>query len=281
VTQVDITQTRIDVLALDPIVGDAQPTLVAGRSPRAADEIALGARTMREKSTGLGRLIEAKIGDNAATYRVVGQVVFPEFGDSGQLGTGAQMTVAGVRRLLPTAPRDNFYLRFSGRDAVARQDDVAAILNPLPAHTDARPEDLVNLARGDGLLLVLGGLLGLLALAMLVHTVVTAVRSARRSHAVLRALGYSRRQSEATVLWQSLALAVAALGVGLPAGLVVGRWVWIAYANHLGMPSDPYVPSISVVLALVGTTVVALLAAAAPGWIVARTNVARTLHAPD
>jgi hypothetical protein len=222
VTQMDVADVRVDALAMDSVTGDALPTISEGRPPRTAEEIALGARTMDRAHTAVGRIVKTQIGSRTADYRVVGQAIFPEFGDSGQLGTGALLTLDGVRRVLPTAPRGLFYISLRGPDAGQRAEKLAMVMAPLPSHFDARPEDLVNLSRGGGLLIALAVLLTVLAFAMLLHTVVTSVRSTRRNHATLRALGYSRGQSRLTILWQTLVLAVAALLVGVPVGLALG-----------------------------------------------------------
>jgi ABC-type lipoprotein release transport system permease subunit len=282
VTQIEVGGTRVDALGLDRLRGAAQPTIIDGHEPRDAGEIVLGARTMRTLDTGLGRIIAARVGEAKATYRVVGVAVFPEFGDSGQLGTGSWMTVDGLRRVLPGVPRDLFYIKFGeAADPRERAEQMTRVLAPLPSRDDARPEDLVNLARGDGLIVALGALVGLLALAMLVHTVVTAVRGGRRSHATLRALGFSRRQSRMTVLWQTLTLAVLAFVIGLPAGLIAGRFVWVAFAHSLGLESDPFIPDGTVFVTAAGMAVVALLAAVPPAWLVTRGDVAQTLQSRD
>jgi hypothetical protein len=282
VAQIDVGTTRVDVFAIDPIVGHAGPTIVAGRAPTASGEIVLGSRTMHALDTGLGRIIAVRIGLSKSTYRVVGQAIFPEFGDSGQLGTGAWVTIPALRRVLPSAPRNSFLVSFRGSDDKAAR--VALLrdgLSPLPSHVDARPEDLVNLSRDDGMLIALGLLLGALALAMLAHTVVTAARQGRHNHATLRALGYVRRQSGLTVLWQSLTLAMGALALGLPLGLLAGRRIWSAYATGLGVAKDAFVPLPPILLALVGAVAVAFLAAVPSSLYVIRTNLARTLRSGD
>ncbi len=279
VTQIDVGTTRVDVFGIDPIVGSAGPTIVAGRVPAASGEIVLGSRTMHALDTGLGRIIAVRIGLSKSTYRVVGQAIFPEFGDSGQLGTGAWMTIPALRRVLPAAPRNSFLVGFRGsHDSAARVALLRDVLSPIPSHVDARPEDLVNLSRDDGLLIALGLLLGVLALAMLAHTVVTAARQGRHNHATLRALGYSRRQSGVTVLWQSLTLATGALALGLPLGLLAGRQVWRGYATGLGVARDAFVPLPPILLAVVGTVAVAFLAAIPSSWYVIRTKLAVTLR---
>jgi ABC-type lipoprotein release transport system permease subunit len=282
VTQIDVGTTRVDVLGLEQVVGDAVPTIIEGRNAQGPDEIVLGTRTMHAMDTGLGRIVSARIGSTTRDYRVVGRAVFPEFGDSGQLGTGAMMTFNGLKRVLPTATRGQFFLRMENTpDARARTQHIIQVLTPLPFRDDARPEDLVNLSRGDGLLLVLAGLLALLAFLMLVHTVMTAVRGSRQQHATLRAIGFSRRQCRYTILWQSLTLAFVAILVGIPLGLLAGRASWAAYARGLGLPGDAYVPVSAIVIAALGTLIVSVIASIPPGWLAAHTDVPRTLRAAD
>src|SRR5262249_17935908 len=118
VTQIDFGGAeRVDALGLEQEKGNALPTIVAGRAPRTTGEIALGARTMKTLDTTVGDFVNARIGLNTATLRVVGRAIFPEFGDAGQLGTGALMTEKGLSALLPDAPRNTFLVGFrSGQD---------------------------------------------------------------------------------------------------------------------------------------------------------------------
>jgi ABC-type lipoprotein release transport system permease subunit len=281
VTQIEIGNTRVDALSMDRVVGAALPTITEGRAPSNADEIVLGGRTSRDVHTDVGRLVKASIGARSVTYRVVGKGIFPEFGDTGQLGTGAMLTVEGVRKLSPELPRAMVFISLSGPDKMRRAEQISAVLSPLPPRYDARPEDLVNLSRGGGVVVAVSVLLALLAFAMLLHTVVTSVRSTRRNHSTLRALGYSRRQSRLTVLWQTLVLAVAALAIGTPVGLLLGRVVWQTYADRLGIESDPFVPLLAIALAALGAIVIALVAAVVPAILVTHTNNAANLSAGD
>ena len=281
VTQVDVGDARVDVFAIDTMLGHAVPTLRAGDMPTRADEIAAGARTMSMLHMHIGDQLRARIGSRLASYTIVGEGVFPEFGDAGQLGTGFTMTVEGLHRLLPSAPEDAFLIRLRGSDRVLREARIAAALEPLPSLRDARPEDLVNLAHGDGLLVALSALLGLLALAMLVHALLTGVRGGRRDHAVLRALGFTRRQTRRTVRWQSLTLAVAAFAMGVPVGVVAGRALWIDYANHLGVAPEAFVPLAAIAIAGIGTIGVAGIAAVLPAWLAGRERPAIELRAPE
>ena len=217
----------------------------------------LGARTCRRLGVGVGDTVRVEIGKTEHDFRVVGQGVFPEFGDAGQLGTGAYMTFDGVHRLLPTALRNTYLVRYADRSAVDRERQlVASAVVPYPTRQDARPQDLVDLARGDGLLGFLSVALALLALAVLVHALVTTTRDARRDFAVLRALGLLRPQVWWTVGWQVASIMGGALLVGIPLGLAVGQLAWERFATSLGIASDAVVPAGSLALAVSGAVVI-------------------------
>lgn len=279
VTQIDAGRARIDVLGLDALEGRALPTITSGRAPRRPDEIAVGGRSLTTLHTHVGGTVVARIGPRTARLRVVGRSVMPEFGDAGQLGTGALMTARGLRRLLPDAPTNVFLVRFrpdtDGRGARA---ELARALEPIPTSDQARPQDLIELAHGGGLLTTLVTLLAVLGFAALLHALLTSVRGRARFFAVLRVVGLTRRQVRATVRWQVLTLVAAAVVVGVPLGVVGGRVAWSTFADRLGVATDPRLPSPGVVaLVVVGAVVVALAAAVVPARVAARFRPARLL----
>jgi len=280
VTQIDAGRARIDVLALDQFKGRALPTMLAGRAPVRPGEIALGGRSMRVLHVAIGHAIDVRIGTRSARLRVVGQTVLPEFGDAGQLGTGSLMTLQGLDRLLPSAPVNLFLVQFArSRDAGAEDTRIARAVAPIPVHFQARPEDLIELSHGGGLLVVLIVLLSGLALALVLHALLTSVRARAREFGVLRALGFVGRQMRATILWQVVTLVAGALVIGWPLGCLVGRSVWLAFARQLGVASDGTFPAVSTFMAVgAGALGLALVAAVVPGMIAARTRSTRVLH---
>lgn len=280
VTQIEVGPERVDVFAFDALRGDALPTLVAGHAPERPDEIVFGRRTAHDTGTALGREVRARIGARTATFKLVGTAVFPEFGDSGQLGTGAWTTVAGLRRITRDPPLRNTFLVGLTPAARAAGDEAEIVraVAPLPARDSARPEDLVNLSRGDGLMVALVVLLALLALAVLLHALLISVRRDRSDHAVLRALGRTAGQTRLSVVWQSLTLASAAFVVGVPLGLAAARVLWNAYARNIGIEADTFVPFSLLALVFAGTLAVALIAAIVPAWIAGRRNLVGALH---
>src|SRR3954462_2613495 len=79
-------------------------------------------------------------------------------------------------------------------------------------------------------------------------TLLASVRRHRRDLAVLKTIGFVRRQVSATVAWQATTLALGALVAGVPAGLALGRWTWRLVANGLGSVSPPIVPVTAMLL---------------------------------
>ena len=85
--------------------------------------------------------------------------------------------------------------------------------------------------------------------------VAVAVRQRRRDLAVLRTIGFVRRNVRATVAYQATILGIVGLLVGVPIGIVVGRAVWSAVADGVGVATEIDAP----VLALGVTALGALL----------------------
>jgi predicted lysophospholipase L1 biosynthesis ABC-type transport system permease subunit len=280
VTSSRIGNERVDVFAVDQLKGAVWPTIPAGRPPHDANEVVLGARTLRHVGARVGDRVQLTFGGRVATYRVVGRGVFPEFGDAGQLGTGALMTFEGVQRILPTAPRNTYLVQYARPADIAHEQRlVAAAVVPYPTREDARPQDLVDLARGDGLLGFLAIALALLALGVFVHALLTAARSSRHDFAVVRALGMARGQVRSVVGWQAVCVMAGAMLVGVPLGLIGGQLAWRQFATSLGVVPDAVIPPGTVLLTLAGAVVIGLAAALFPAAWAARGRPAPALRA--
>ena len=270
---------RVDAYALDQSIGEVGPTVTAGRLATAEDEIVLGARTMRHIDAGLGDTIEVASGGRPQRFRIVGRAVFPHIGDAAQLGTGAQISLDGLRRLLSAPSRNVFLVRFRPSvDRDAAFAEVRRALEPLPTSTATRPSDLADLARVDRLPGLLAGVLAVLAAATLVHTLVSSMRQRRRDLAILKTLGFLRRQLALTLIWEATTLSVLALVVGVPIGAAAGRWTWTVFAERLGIVPAPVVPIAPVVLLAPVTVLLAVLVALPPAWLAARTSPAVVLR---
>jgi len=89
--------------------------------------------------------------------------------------------------------------------------------------------DLVDGVRVVPLLVAV--LVAALGTAGAAHALLLAVGRRQRDLAVLRALGLRPRQAGSIVGWHTATLALVAVVVGLPLGLVLGRVVWTALAE--------------------------------------------------
>src|SRR5207248_4343367 len=141
-----------------------------------------------------------------------------------------------------------------------------------------RPADLENLRRVDHLPSLLAALFGAVALFTVGHMLVSSVRRRRHDVAILRTMGFVRRQVSAVVAWQATTVVVFGLVVGLPLGIAGGRWPWRGVANQLGLRAEPVVPVLVVLLVGAGALLVANALAPLPGLLAARTRPAEILR---
>jgi len=161
--------------------------------------------------------------------------------------------------------------------AVQRPDsvcggDVAAVLSV------QHPAQIVNYRSMGTTPLLLAGALALAALVGLGLALVASVRRCRRDLALLRVLGFTQRQLAATVAWHASMSAAVGVLVGIPLGVVLGRWLWTLFAEEIGAVPDPTVPVWSVLLAALAAFVLANTAALLPGRRAARTAAALVLR---
>lgn len=277
-TRIQIGQLLVDTLASEPRRGVIEPTVIEGRPPRGPREILLGTRTLGELGLSVGDTVTVRLGDRESPMEVVGRGVLTEFGGGARLGEGMAMTLEGLRRIHPDVPDNVVLVRLrpgAGGDRLLRE---LVTDPPGNLYLPTKPSDLADLERIGGLPSLVAGLMSVMAVATLVHTLMTSVRRHRRDLAVLKVLGFVRRQVLATVAWQSSALAVAGLVVGVPLGVAAGRWTWSLFAGRLGVPAEPATPVLAVLLLCLVTVLVTDVIAALPGRLAARTAPAAVLR---
>lgn len=304
----------VAAIGLDPVRGGDYLTLLAGRAPIGPGEIALGAQTLRALHARLGQTVPVTVSpvnssDNQAsaarpsvlrTMRIVGVVVLPTFGRGTfaptDLGTGAVVAASVLsepfapgRRAICTRAETcyNFFLlRYRpGTPLAAATSRLYALAARLgcPATScavtsDQRPGDIRDYAAIRDTPLVLGGVLALLAVGTLMYVLVTSVHRRRRDLAVLKTLGLVRSQVLRVVAWQATTLAAAALFIGLPLGVLAGRWAWALFAGSAGVSPLAEVPVLLVLAAIPATLILANVIAAGPAWNAARVRPAAILR---
>lgn len=267
-------------LGFQRLRGSVHPAVTEGRMPRTRDEVALGAQTLRDLHRSVGDTVPATAADGTPLrMRIVGRTVVPTLSLSGNEGIGASvvLTRAGLHRLDPGADPSFFLANLkpgvtTGTITGRYRGDFARAIGA------RRPVDVKAYADVRSTPLVLAGLLALLGIGVLMHLLVTSVRARRRDLAVLKTLGSSRRQVGATVAWQATTLAGLALAIGIPLGIVAGRWTWRSFADDLGVVSTVAVPAFAfLVIAVVGVALANLIAAF-PARTAARTSAAVVLR---
>lgn len=268
----------IPTVGVGAIKGAVLPRTLAGREARSADELALGRATLRRLGRALGDVVEVRGSGKPRRMRIVGEVLVPAWYSDTTMNRGAVLTIDGLQALFPGAFPTQFLVDYApGVDegaafASLRRDFGRTVLRALP------PDEVENLRRVRGLPFALAALLVLLGLATIGHLLVTSVRRRRRDLAVLKTMGFVRRQVAATVAWQASTLAAVALLVGLPLGVAAGRWAWILVNQGVGSLAGPLIPAMPLLLAAPVVVLIANLVAAMPARSAAATRPAVVLR---
>jgi len=171
-------------------------------------------------------------------------------------------------------------------DRIAASAAKAVAADPRAAGSDTitilgvqRPAQIVNYRSIGATPVVLAAGLAAGAVIALGLTLAASVRRRRRVLALLKSLGFTKRQLSAAVACQATVAAVVGIVVGIPLGIVIGRELWTLFARNIDAVPDPTVPILAVILVAVGTLVLANGVAALPGLSAARTPTALVLHA--
>jgi len=267
------------------------PTMLEGYWPTANNEIALGRQSLRSLGAKVGDTVMVSWTGAPVRMKVVGVPVFPDMGFGPGLGQGAGTTMGGLQQFYPEESIGLVFGTFAqGVASTAQRDAAMAVLGKtLLANVDARVgrfDQLLGHTANVGATakvryvpLLLSLIFALAALGTLVHVLVTSIRRRRRDLAVLKTIGFRRRQITATVAWQATTISVIALLIGVPVGVIVGRWAWVFYADRLGVVAEPVVAVSKVLLTVPLAIVIANLVAFVPGLIARRTKPAIVLRA--
>ena len=293
------------------------PPILSGHALTGPDQIVLGAATLAQLHKHVGDTVVFTHGSpvGATLYVpstplvIVGTATMPVVGppliaqDHLSMGTGALLSVdvfpAAVRQahLNPdpnlNGPSPVFVRLRAGVSPVAGRADMQRIADEankaVASDPNAsgnvvvlgvqRPAEIVNYRSVGATPAVLAAGLAAGATVALGLTLATSVRRRRRDLALLKALGFTRRQLSAAVAWQASMAAVVGVAVGVPLGVALGRQLWILFARNIYAVPQPTVPALSVVLVAVAALLFANVVAALPGRLAARTPAALVLRA--
>jgi ABC-type antimicrobial peptide transport system permease subunit len=96
--------------------------------------------------------------------------------------------------------------------------------------------------------------------------------------ALLKVLGFVRRQVLVAMCWQAMTVVAVGLVIGVPLGIIAGRVVWRLFASHLGAVPVAIIP-VGLVCTVCAVIVVGALALAlAPAALAVRVQPAEALR---
>jgi hypothetical protein len=220
---------------------------------------------------------------------VVGTATLPAFGSGGdhlEMGVGAVVDY----HLLPAQTLNLFGLKNAGpeialvrlrpdvnRAAAYRSLEKIANETSNPQNFGVtvvgvqRPAEILNYRSMGATPVFLGIALGIGAMTALALTLVASVRRRRRDLALLRTLGFTRRQLAGTVAWHATTAVAIGLLLGVPLGVALGRWLWDLFANGIDAVPVAVVPLGEIAVIVAGALLMANVVAALPGRLAART----------
>ncbi len=302
-TGISFASLQIDGIPI-PVIGSTPnaaiaPPVLAGRTLRATDEIVLGATTLADLHKRVGDTVVVTGGAHPASrLRIVGTATMPTIGVLGDahptMGNGALLwsELISARARNPygsPVPGPNAVLVRLRRDVdpvVARRslDSIAKATSTdgdfgVTVVTAQRPAEIVNYRSMGATPAILGAALAMGAVVALTLTLLASVRRRRHDLALLKTLGYTRRQLAGVIAWQSsIAVAIGTI-VGIPLGVVAGHALWRRFAVSIDAVSRPSVPVATIAFIALGALVLANLVAALPGRQAARTPTSLLLRA--
>ncbi len=298
-TQLAIDGQSVPVLGITTHGDPVEPPTVSGRPLDGSNEIELGDTSLRQLGKQVGDTVLVGTGATARRLKIVGAVTLPSIGvslaDHVSLGRGAMLPEQTLLSI------ENFFVGHVSQAAFTALPSTLAIdLRPgtaahpvvqriLAAEPDGTPGGMYQIHPVLAAALVNDAQMGdqpltlavVLAAAMILSvwaTIQASTRRRRRDLAMMKALGMTRRQIRAIVLWQSSTTLVISAVVGLVLGWVAGHLVWSAYTSSLGVPA---VTALPLGVALVGLLILVVAGdalAALPAALAARAPSASLLR---
>ena len=263
------------------------PPLLSGHGLRGQGQVVLGAMTLAQLHKNVGDVVTVTDGGpRPFSARIVGTATLPSMGVAAtlhtEMGTGAMLPYQDIPGAAGNEPNNILVTLRPGANLAAQQKVLQTIVPAsvggvvLPVQRPAEIADYQSMGTAP---VILAGALALGALSSLLLTLMSSVRRRRRDLALLKTLGFTRRQLSATVAWQSTAAITVGAIVGVPLGIGLGRALWDLFAGQISVVRQPTVPALTVVLIVAGALVTANVVALLPGWVAGRTPAAALLRA--
>lgn len=282
-------------------------TVVAGRYPSGADEVALGTQSAKHLGLAPGDRVTVSTNYGQRDARVSGLVVLPALGtftsDRLGLGTGALLSADFLDAVIADAERQRglppgelrstlgTFIAFDLRDGVdagrfAREIEPQVKdwdINAFPGVAygrPVRPPEIADVAAMRSVPIVLVVLLSATMAIALALAIALGTRARRFELAVLRALGCTGAQLRSTVRWHALAVVAVGAALGVLLGMSLGSITWRAFSENLGTAPVVNWPVGWIALVVAGALLLSLAAGVLPAWSAARRPATELLVRP-
>ena len=293
-TQLAIDGQSIPVLGIATHGDPVEPPTVSGRRLDGGDEIELGDTSLRQLGKQVGDTVMVGTGATARHLKIVGAVTLPSIGvslaDHVSLGRGAMLpepTLLSIEGFAVGKVSQAAFTALPSTLAIDLRPGTAThpiVQRILAAEPDGTPGGMYQIHPVLAAALVNDAQMGdqpltlavVLAAAMILSvwaTIQASTRRRRRDLAMMKALGMTRRQIRAIVLWQSSTILVVSAVLGLVLGWAAGHLVWSAYTSSLGVPAVTTLP--------LGVALVGLLILVVSGDALAALPAALAARAPS
>jgi hypothetical protein len=276
---------------------EVAPPLLSGHGLEAANQIVLGQHTLIVLHKKVGESVTFYNGKSkSTTLKIVGTATFTPVSKGLEMGTGAlvatsdfPLSLTNTQETAIPGPQVVLIRLRPGTNTPLALKSVHNIIYRLNrVHSDQgsagglvaqlRPAEIVNYRSMATTPAILGGGLALGAVVALALTLVASVRRRRRELALLKTLGFVRRQLALAVAWQSSIAVGIGVVIGVPVGIVLGRTLWNLFAHEIDAVPAPSVPGLVIAIIGVGALVLANVIASVPGRMAARTSTALVLR---
>jgi hypothetical protein len=295
---VEINRRSVPVIAMTN--ARVSPPILAGHAMAGPAQIVLGPETLALVGGHVGGTVRVFNGKTTLIMRVAGTATMPAIGVGhgihSSLGGGAvlpasvlpqEVLASGIGDRALQGP-NTILVRFRpGVDHAAAIRRLERIGGPLSrirsvegieALPVQRPAEIVNYRTMGTTPLALAGMLAAGAVVALALTLAASARRRSRDLALLKTLGFVRRQVVAVVIWQASVPVAIGTVVGVPLGIATGRFLWARFASELYVVPQPAISIVTVTVVAISALALAILTAIVPGWRAARTSVATILR---
>jgi ABC-type antimicrobial peptide transport system permease subunit len=287
-----------------PVIGAnpkaaVSPPILSGHGFDAPNQVVLGEVTLAQLHKHVGDTVVIAGGSGKPTrLRIVGTATMPTIGVVGNshptMGTGALLSYT----LIPAFARNPYSNPVTGPNNILVRvrggANPAAALRSLQEIATAtstnanfgvavvrvqHPAEIVNYRSMGSTPVLLGAALAAGAVAALGLTLIASVRRRRHDLALLKTIGFTRRQLSATIAWQATIAVAIGTVIGIPVGIIIGRSLWDVFARAIDVVPQPTVSAMTIALMALSALVLANVVAAIPARQAANTRTAVLLHA--